>query len=74
VLFRSGLFLSTPRGVFIGKVIRPARPTAQALRGLPVGFDPSAYIEANPDVAAAGMSAEEHYKRFGWHEGRRLKP
>ena len=33
-------------------------------------FDPEAYLNANPDVADAGMSAEEHYRTFGRNEER----
>lgn len=37
-------------------------------------FDPAAYLEANPDVAAAGVDPWQHYLDFGRHEGRRLSP
>ncbi len=33
-------------------------------------MDEATYLSANPDVAAAGMSAAEHYVRHGAHEGR----
>lgn len=41
---------------------------------LPAGFDPQLYLEANPDVAAAGMDPAEHYLKHGKSEGRRLRP
>lgn len=41
---------------------------------LPEGFDPALYLQANPDVARAGADAEEHYRQYGIHEGRKLRP
>jgi hypothetical protein len=35
-------------------------------------FDHAAYLNANPDVAAAGMDALDHYLRYGRVEGRKL--
>jgi len=32
------------------------------------------YLEQNPDVEASKLSAEEHYVRFGWKEGRQPHP
>ncbi|MET0066178.1 MAG: class I SAM-dependent methyltransferase [Candidatus Thiodiazotropha sp.] len=37
-------------------------------------FDPEAYLQANPDVAAAGVDPVQHYLKFGQFEGRKLKP
>lgn len=37
------------------------------------GFEPSAYLEANPDVAAAGVDPLEHYTLQGLKERRPLK-
>jgi len=37
---------------------------------LPKGFEASAYLRLNPDVAHSGMSAEDHYRFHGKHEGR----
>ncbi len=37
---------------------------------LPAGFEASAYLRLNPDVARAGMSAEDHYRLHGKREGR----
>ncbi len=33
-------------------------------------FDTTRYLEANPDVAAAGLNALEHYLVLGVREGR----
>jgi hypothetical protein len=38
------------------------------------GFDAVAYLEANPDVALAGVPAEWHYQKYGKSEGRKLRP
>ena len=35
-------------------------------------FDTSAYLAANPDIAAAGLDPLDHYLRFGVYEGRSL--
>jgi hypothetical protein len=40
----------------------------------PYQFDGAAYLAANPDVAAAGVAALEHYVRHGHEERRRLGP
>lgn len=58
---------------------RPARaariwgPAADA-NTAPEGFDAALYLQANPDVAVAGMGALDHYLKFGKREGRRLRP
>jgi hypothetical protein len=39
-----------------------------------IEFDPQLYLEANPDVAAAGVDARQHYLQYGKAEGRRLRP
>jgi hypothetical protein len=44
------------------------------LAQLPGGFDPKLYLEANPDVAAAGVDAVDHFVEFGRAEGRPLQP
>ena len=41
---------------------------------VPADFDPAAYLQANPDVAVAGVDALSHYLAFGRKEGRRLRP
>ena len=33
-------------------------------------FDYVYYLSHNPDVAAAGVDALQHFRGFGWHEGR----
>ena len=33
-------------------------------------FDPKWYLETYPDVAAAGVDPEDHYRNFGAKEGR----
>lgn len=59
----------------------PARPKRQATpkpavaasRNLPAEalyFDASWYLERYPDVAAAGISAAEHFMTVGYKEGR----
>jgi SAM-dependent methyltransferase len=42
--------------------------------GLPDGFDSDCYLQANPDVAQAGMDPVVHYLKYGRFEGRKLKP
>ncbi|WP_338503371.1 phytanoyl-CoA dioxygenase family protein [Sphingomonas kaistensis] len=37
---------------------------------LPPDFDAKAYLELNPDVAAAGIDPAAHYLRYGFSEGR----
>lgn len=44
------------------------------LDDLPRDFSAAEYLAANPDVAAAGMDAAEHYLSHGRFEHRRLKP
>lgn len=34
-------------------------------------WDPAYYLDANQDVAKAGISPIEHYIKYGWKEGRR---
>lgn len=41
---------------------------------IPVNLHDTAYLAANPDVAAAGMDAIQHFCSFGFREGRRLSP
>lgn len=45
-------------------------PTVQ----LPSDFDRDYYLQANPDVARAGLDPAAHYVHFGQREGRRYKP
>jgi glycosyltransferase involved in cell wall biosynthesis len=41
---------------------------------LPKGFDPTAYLTLNPDVAAHGADPVHHYLNYGRHEGRAYSP
>jgi len=53
------------------------RQKIRALRDevhLPPGFNAGAYLRANPDVAAAGSSADAHFLSSGYLEGRVLRP
>lgn len=36
--------------------------------------DAAYYLKSNPDVAAAGLSATQHYENWGWTEGRDPDP
>ena len=47
-----------------------SRSTWPTSKGLPDDFDSSRYLELNPDVAAAGVNASDHYLAFGKDEGR----
>ena len=51
------------------RVIEATRPE----RNLLPGFDPAAYLAANPDVAAAQADPVTHYLDFGRYEGRRVR-
>lgn len=55
-------------------VLEKRRERTATLDRLPAGFEPAAYLAANPDVAAAGVDAARHYLEFGRNEGRRLRP
>jgi O-antigen biosynthesis protein len=44
------------------------------LKYSPKLFDEIYYLEQNPDVVKAGISALLHYRRFGWLEGRNPHP
>jgi hypothetical protein len=39
-----------------------------------IAFDPAAYLQANPDVAAAHMNPFQHFVLSGFNEGRALNP
>nr|WP_319493590.1 matrixin family metalloprotease [uncultured Desulfobacter sp.] len=43
---------------------------AEDLPDLEKGIDPTYYLDSNPDVAAAGLDAVEHFNAYGWQEGR----
>lgn len=40
------------------------------MASVPAGFDSAEYLRQNPDVAAAGMDAAQHYAQYGASEGR----
>ncbi|HTU82642.1 MAG TPA: glycosyltransferase family 2 protein [Candidatus Acidoferrales bacterium] len=65
-----GTFFETPRGLFVGQIVKPPQPAIATLRQTPPDFDARAYLRDNPDVAAAGVDAAEHYRMQGWREGR----
>jgi hypothetical protein len=70
-----GIFFDTARGLFVGRAVKPPRPEqGGVLRQLPYGFEATAYLQANPDVAVSGAEPGEHYRRYGWAEGRTLAP
>jgi SAM-dependent methyltransferase len=64
----TGIAISTPRGLFLGRL---AKPQEGLLPRLPSGFDARRYLAENPDVARAAVDPAEHFRRFGWREGRR---
>ena len=45
-----------------------------ALTPADIGFDPAAYLAANPDVAASGRDPWHHWRQSGWGEGRPMAP
>ncbi|WP_020177046.1 glycosyltransferase [Methyloferula stellata] len=70
-----GMFFETPRGLFVGQVLKPAQPKmGGVLRGLPRGFSAASYLDANPDLAVGELDAAEHYRTEGWRDGRKLAP
>lgn len=46
---------------------------AQRPTKTPPGFDPKAYLKANPDVARAKVDPTKHWLEFGYREGRPLR-
>jgi hypothetical protein len=62
------------RDVATGEVV-PAWYAGMPLeQAPPPWFDAAAYLEANPDVAAAGADPLTHWLNHGQAEGRRLRP
>ncbi|WP_233800161.1 class I SAM-dependent methyltransferase [Paraburkholderia sp. HP33-1] len=53
---------------------QPSELDADEAVELPPDFNEQEYLDANTDVAAAGLNAGEHYLRYGWREGRALRP
>lgn len=58
----------------IDRALRNMDAYTEDERPLPQGFDPQNYLAANPDVRAAGMDPLEHWRAFGYAEGRKLRP
>lgn len=70
--------LAQDMGVICDESRLDPQPGAEALISSDAGFDEAAYLEANPDVAAAlatgaFRSGQQHYAQHGRFEGRRLK-
>jgi SAM-dependent methyltransferase len=62
-------------GRYSSRVVGEPSPLDTAVAVVvPLDFDKDAYLAANPDVAAAGLDAAEHYLRHGQHENRPLRP
>ncbi|WP_454824717.1 class I SAM-dependent methyltransferase [Paraburkholderia xenovorans] len=59
--------------VFVIRKPAPDKPPKIFTPFLPDDFNPKKYLAANPDVAAAGIPAADHYLSYGWKERRRLK-
>ena len=57
----------------VERALRNMDAYTQEERPLPRGCDGEAYLAANPDVRAAGMDAVEHWRSFGYAEGRKLR-
>lgn len=60
-----------------GRKSSPERPSSHADGGLmmlPYRFDAAKYIVANPDGARAGVDPLVHFCKFGFKEGRRVRP
>lgn len=59
---------------YLGRAVdEPALQRFSALSIDRAEFDAERYLALNPDVAAAGVDAYDHYVRSGRHEGRRLR-
>jgi hypothetical protein len=52
---------------------RLVRSWAASRRKLPADFDGAAYLRHNPDVAQARIDPAEHFRKFGYREGRRWR-
>lgn len=53
--------------------IRRSEPAKHIVGTLPPGFDPAAYLKANPDVARAKVDPAQHWIEYGSREGRPLR-
>lgn len=57
---------------YMGQLVNPAEtdfPPREVK--VPAAFDMAGYLEHNPDVRAAGFDPWEHYKQYGYAEGRK---
>jgi hypothetical protein len=63
-------------GRFEGRPMRPQQPPEVVIPPelVALGFDATLYLEANPDVAAAGVNPIAHYLEYGKAENRRIRP
>jgi hypothetical protein len=63
-------------GRFEGRPMKPGQPRPAVIPPelVALGFDPALYLEANPDVAMAGVDPVLHYVEFGKAENRRIRP
>ncbi|MDF3013437.1 MAG: gt2E, partial [Cellvibrio sp.] len=59
---------------FIKRIFKTTQAGISRLFRITSRIDEQWYLENNPDVAASGISAREHYKYFGKMEGRRPCP
>jgi ectoine hydroxylase-related dioxygenase (phytanoyl-CoA dioxygenase family) len=75
----------TPLNVASGEKMQPMyagheipqefiKATKPAAKFIPADFDAALYLQANPDVAASGLAAVEHYQTYGRNEGRKIRP
>lgn len=51
-------------------VVPPTPPEPEPPVSTDTSFDRAFYLARNPDVAAAGLDPETHYRTYGWIEGR----
>lgn len=67
--------VKVPRRTRIGSWLRKRliEQAAKPSKSVLPDFDASAYLRANPDVAAAGVDAAKHWLEFGQREGRPLR-
>lgn len=55
-----------------GRHLQPNVPIPKPTK-TPPGFDPKAYLKANPDVAKARVDPAKHWLEYGYREGRPLR-
>ncbi len=61
------------RGAEEASEVFGAREAFRPASRTPAGFDPAAYLRANPDVAEARIDPAKHSVEFGYLEGRPLR-